>query len=121
MEAVLTLENLRPREKVEGFAVRQIRDWFEVCDQFMAWQRANLLLTEPSPETLAQHRSALSFLLRFTRLMHCEASDPEFYDKTLAHDFEWRLRKLEDSWTMFHDHSMTTAQANAILQQVFPQ
>lgn len=119
MEAVLTLENVEPREKLESFAVRQIREWFAVCDQFMAWQRANLLRTEPTPETLEQHRSALTFLLRYTRLMHCEAADPEFHDRSIVGGLAIRLRKLEDSWDMFHN-PMPNAEAQTILRECFP-
>jgi hypothetical protein len=116
---IIPIESARPIETVERFAVNQVGQWLQLCDQFMAWQRENMLLKEPTPETAVQHRSTLNLLLRVTRLMHFEFAEAEFRDRSVAPMLEAYLRKLEDSWQMFYN-PMPKAEAEAMLRECFP-
>lgn len=80
-----------------------------------------MLVANPKPETIQQHRRALRFLLRFTGLLHYQATDPDFSDRTIARGLEIRLKQLEHSWGIFHDTSMTTEEADDLLAKVFPE
>ncbi len=118
---IIPIETIKPSETVEDFAVDHIRRWFDACDQFLDWQRAHMLVANPTPETVQQHRRALRFLLRFTRSLHGQATDPDFSDRAIVEGLEIRLKQLEDSWGIFHDSSMTAEQADTLLAKVFPE
>jgi hypothetical protein len=106
-------------EALGGFAQQHVSDWFNRCDSFFDWQRMHFLRSTPSAEQLIEHKLILKILLRVLRILYVEVSDPDFPNNGIAEDFHWRLRKLEDSWLMFHG-TMTDAQAEEILSQAFP-
>lgn len=118
--AVVPFENQISLKSLGEFAQKQIAQWFDVCDSFFDWQKKHLIGAAPSLDTLEEHKKVLKLLLRITRLLHVEASDPDFPKRALAEDFAWRLARLEDSWLMFHG-DMTHTEADAILQRVFPE
>jgi len=93
--------------------------WLGCCDEFLDWQRRHILEAEPDAERLEAHRQALKFLLRSTRLMHCQAADPDFSDRSLAAELSARLQQLEQSWALIHE-PMPAEDAEAILKGVFP-
>jgi hypothetical protein len=117
--AVFPLGNQISLQSLAEFAQKQIAQWFDVCNSFFDWQKKHLIGAAPSLDTLEEHKKVLKLLLRITRLLHFEASDPDFPKRALAEDFAWRLARLEDSWLMFHG-DMTDTEADAIIQQVFP-
>lgn len=110
VEAVSTIVDL---------ARNQLQGWTRLCDAFLDFQRRHVLEAEPSAEELEQHRQGLKWLLRVTRLLHGEATDPDFPDHSLGGQLRIRLRQLEESWRMIHE-PMPPAEAEAILKQVFP-
>ena len=118
MEQIIPLESARPIETVERFAAEQIRGWFEAGDQFLKWERANMLLAVPSPEIAHQHRRALELLLHFIRAMSEEARGSDI-DLATKRGLELRLRKLEGSWNMFYE-PIGQSEAQALRQQCFP-
>ncbi len=113
------------RDRVEAvsaivdMARNQLEAWTRLCDAFLDFQRRHILESEPSADVLEQHRQGLKWLLRVTRLLHCEATDPDFPDHSLGRQLRIRLRQLEESWRMIHE-PMPPTEAEAILQQVFP-
>ena len=118
MEHIIPLESDKPVETVERFAAGQIRGWFEAGDQFLKWERANMLLAVPSPEIARQHRRALELLLHFIRAMSEEARSSDI-DLETKRGLTLRLRKLEGSWNMFYE-AVDPSEAQAIRQQCFP-
>ena len=118
--AVVPLESQISLQSLGDFAQKQIAQWFEVCDSLLDWQKKHFIGAAPSLQTLEEHKKVLKLLLRVTRVLHAEASDPDFPRRALAEDFAWRLSRLEDSWLMFHG-DMTHTEAEAILKQVFPE
>jgi hypothetical protein len=108
--------------RTAGEAQRIVRDfanrWVGCCDEFLDWQRRHVLEVEPSAERLEAHRQALKFLLRATRLLHCQAADPDFPDRSLAAELSARLQQLEQSWEMIQD-PMPAQAAEAVLKAVF--
>jgi hypothetical protein len=118
MEQIIPVESAKPVETVERFAAEQIRRWFEAGDQFLKWERANMLLAVPSPEIARQHRRALDLLLRFIRAM-CQEARAGDIDRKTKRGLTLRLRKLEGSWSMFYD-PVAPSEAQAIRRQCFP-
>lgn len=102
-----------------GFVVDSVQRWFSVCDEFLDEQRALFLKPSPTPEELAKHREALSFLIRTTRTLQGQMLDPEFPDHSQARQLETRLRQLEESWTLLHQ-PMSEQEADNIIGKIFP-
>jgi hypothetical protein len=118
VELIIPVESAKPVETVERFAAEQIRRWFEAGDQFLRWERANMLLAVPSPEIARQHRGALELLLHFIRAMSEEAPAADI-DRETKRGLKLRLRKLEGSWNMFYE-PVGPSEAQSIRQQCFP-
>jgi len=118
VELIIPVESDKPVETVERFAAEQIRQWFEAGDQFLKWERANMLLAVPSPEIAQQHRRALELLLHFLRAMCSEARAADI-DRETKRGLTLRLRKLEGSWSMFYG-PVGQSEAQSIRQQCFP-
>jgi hypothetical protein len=94
--------------------------WSMLCGRFLAWEKRQMLMVEPSSSKKEEHRQCLKWLLRLTRLLHSMAADPEFPDRSLADELEGRLLQLESSWRMFYE-AMPAEQAEKLLAEVFPQ
>ena len=101
-------------------ARRHIERWLQFCDDVLDWNRDQMLLGNPAPAVVEEHRDTLKWVIRFTRMMHAEASDLDFPPRELAQRLAIRLRQLEDAWGTFHDHSLSPAEADRILADVFP-
>jgi hypothetical protein len=104
---------------IEHLTGDYVHEWSTLCGRFLAWERMQMLLAEPTAGKKAQHRQCLKWLLRLTRLLHSMAADPEFPDKSLADELEGRLLQLESSWRMFYE-AMPAGQAEKMLAEVFP-
>ena len=101
MELIIP-ESANPVDAVERFATEQIQRWSEACDQFLKWERANMLLSAPSSETSRRHRAALESLLKFTHAI-CEQAQEVKFDDDVKSGLTARLRKLQASWNMFYE------------------
>ena len=97
-----------------------MREWSRTCGKFLAWERQNILLVEPSQKERAEHREALTWMLRLTKLYHFTASDPQFPEKDMEKELRGRLVQLEHSWAALCDQSMTEVEADRLLAEVFP-
>lgn len=101
MELIIP-ESSNPVEAVERFATDQIKRWFEACDQFLKWERVNMLLASPSTAISRQHRGALYPLLRFIRGM-CDQAQAFNIDQETRRGLMTRLQQLQGSWNMFYE------------------
>jgi hypothetical protein len=119
VQAIIPLESVSPTEKIERFAAEQIQDWLDAADQFLKWERAHVLLGEPSPSLATQHRRVLTVLLKFLRAMYQEAKATDLND-TIMTGLALRLRKLESSWNMFYNPT-PESEAAIIRQRCFPE
>ncbi len=98
----------------------RIHDWSGGCGRFLQWERDCLLLREPSPKERKEHKVALTWLLRLTRLLHAAVSEPDFPDRSASKELRGRLRQLQDSWQMFYENPLTEGEANKLLAELFP-
>jgi len=106
-------------ESVEQFARDTVSGWSALCQKFLDTQRSQIFERAPSPKQLEAHRSALKWLLRFGRVIHMTAADPDYPDRRVADELEGRLLQLEHSWRMVHV-TMPAGDAEEVLNQVFP-
>ena len=102
-----------------GFTRKLVEDWVNSCNDFLQWQRREVIEKKPSPEKLAEHRDALKLMLRLGHGLQAQVSDPDFPLRQCVPEVGGKLRQMEKSWEMIQS-SMGDAEAEAILQQAFP-
>lgn len=90
------------------------------CDLFLRWERKHIIEREPNPEESKQHRDALKWMLRMTRLLQTVVSDPEYPDHVVRDHLEHEVWRLDQSWKMIYE-AMPEAQANKLLAEIFPE
>ena len=112
-------EVVSPRT-IQEAAQRHIERWLSFCDDVLDWNRDHMLRGNPDPAIIEEHRRTLKWIIRFTRMMHAEVSDLDFPSRQFAERLAIRLHQLEDAWGTFHDHSLSPAEADRILADVFP-
>ena len=115
----ITLPMAEPGCVSAGFTRKLVQAWVNSCNDFLQWQRRELIEQKPSPEKLSEHRDTLKLMLRLGRSFHAQVSDPDFPLRQFAPEVAGKLRQLEKSWEMIQS-PMSDTEANAILQQVFP-
>ncbi len=104
---------------LDEIATDYVARWLDSCRDFLKWHRANLLTREPSAETIKLNDRVHPWMIRATRLMHCQMLDPEFAHPDLAREVEATLWQLEEAWAQTHN-PMSEAEANKLIAAVFP-
>jgi hypothetical protein len=116
-------DTLEPRAnvfpEVRKWAQQNVQQWCVICDDFKKETQRTMLSCEPSAEDLREHREKMKVLLRMTRLLHAELTDPDFREPSLAGALSIRLRQLQDLWEIVHQ-PMDERDADRILAQAFP-
>ena len=108
------------RETTPEFLRSSLAQWLKLCDQVSNAQRAHILLGNPSPKELADYRDCLKWLLRFLRLIHTQAKDPDFPDRQFAKLIEGYIIQFEEAWAIYGDAKMTPDEADEFLARAFP-
>jgi hypothetical protein len=93
--------------------------WAQAVDAFRQWQRSEILEREPTAEQVKEHRRALTWILRWTRILQSLVQDPEFPARECAPEVSGRLLQLEESYNLIHD-PISDAEVNAVLHEAFP-
>jgi hypothetical protein len=120
MSIVIASKDWAEGSSLQEFARETVGQWSDLCQKFLDRQRTEILVGDPLPATLEQHRLALKWMLRFARAFHLTAADPDYPDKHIANELEGRLLQLQHSWRMIHER-MPEPEADNLLQQVFPE
>ena len=105
-EAAITdaaLSNPPDRNAATRLAYEWMDRWVKACDEFSEWQYRNIIACQPTPQQLAEHREALKWMLRFTRLMQSQVKDPDFPLRQFANEMDGRLLQLEEVWKLIHE------------------
>jgi hypothetical protein len=110
----------------------KLHEWSRWCREFLNWEQARIVAGEPTEKEKAEHKRALTWLLRLTRMIHSLIADPEFPDRALARELEGRVWQLEQSWRMIYEpmdeeeaerllkKTFTTLEDQKLIQQLFP-
>jgi len=115
-----TITELEAGQPAAAMREKFLRAWMEACDGFRAWERREILLSEPSEKTLAQYRDALKWMLRLTRLLDVQVNDPDFpAGRQFAPEVKGRLIQLQYSWEAL-DNPMSPEEADRLTAQYFP-
>ena len=108
-----------PPEGGRDFAKEQVERWCAACQNFLVWERNVILTGNPSEQDKKEHKTALKWLLRLSKLFHVSATDPDFPDRSMAKMMELTIWKLEQSWKMIYE-PMPNAEADRLLAEIFP-
>jgi hypothetical protein len=120
MNAATTLEASTDADSIRIWLARKtVEHWAKAVDTFRQWEREEIIRKEPSPGELAKHREEGAWFIRWTRQLQSLVMDPEFPLPECQAMVAGRLSQLEEAFAMIHD-PMTDAEADAILQKVFP-
>jgi hypothetical protein len=117
MEAVLNAPQLH--DSIPTAMKTQIAEWVAECERFLQWERAEMLLTEPTLETQACHRRSLEFLLKATQSMLELVSEPNLFDAQFHKELTALHARLAESWELFYNR-ISAEQARNILDKAFP-
>jgi hypothetical protein len=110
---------LSMRNSRAAFVEDLVQTWVAGCNNFLQWQRNEIIERRPSPQTLTEHRETLKLMLRLGKSFHAQVSDPDFPLPQASIEVAGKLRQLEKSWEMIHN-PMTDADADDILLKAFP-
>ena len=104
---------------LERIVLAQAEQWLAQCDTFRQWYRRHFLLNQPTAEEERLADEIQPWMIRITRALLSQMLDPEFPHRHLAASVEATLWQLEEDWTG-RRKPMSDAEADAIIQQVFP-
>ena len=69
--------------------------WSGMCQNFLDWERSEMLLKEPTPDHLKVHRSWVNALLRMGHSLGPIVLDPEYPDGRTATELPGMNQELE--------------------------
>jgi len=100
---------------------RQIEQWFDWVDGILDVHRSSFVFREPTPAQLAEHKTVLKLAIRYCLFINTLIADPDFNEPDLVSRLQVRIRQLQDAYDVFHDTTLSDAQAEEVLKQVFPE
>ena len=118
MESTLNAPNIL--DSIQVAMKAQTAEWVEVCNRFCKWERQEVMLVDPSPQTQACHRRSLEFLLKGTESMLALVSEPNFVYPELQDDLKEIHIRLKESWSIIYN-PMSEEEARQILAKAFPE
>ena len=110
---------VEPPAAVTAATLKLVRTWIASCNEFRQRERREIIEQVPSPKRLAEYREELKWMMRGARALLNLVSDPDFPAREFVAEISGKLLQLEDSWLSLNN-PMTDAEADAILQKVFP-
>ena len=96
------------------------KEWSRWRQALTGWEDEHLLIDNPSPQKLEQHRRILERLMFFGQLFSLIANHPDFDDSETAEMIVANQHILRNKLRIFHS-SMTSERADQILKEVFPE
>ena len=96
-------------------------EWSDCVSNLSSWESDHLLVDQPAPARIAQHKKLLERLMLFGQLCAFIASYPEFDDVETAEMIHATQLVLKDKLRMWHGPRMSEEAANRILKEVFPE
>lgn len=97
-----------------------VRIWTDACNDFLDWQKREIIERRPSPEKVAEHKSGIRPLIILGHTLYGILADPGSPSHKHAAAVAGKLRQLEECMRMIHE-SMDDARADAVLAAAFPE
>ncbi len=98
-----------------------MEQWFDWMDGLLEVHRSIFLFREPTPAQLKEHKTCLKLAIRHCLFINTLIADPDFHEPELLSRLQVRVRQLQDAYDTFHDTTLSDAQAEEVLKQVFPE
>src|SRR5258708_4813853 len=116
MEAAIKKADTKPEPNLIR---RWVQIWVSDCNEFRRWEREELILKDPSPETIAEHAKKSQLFILSARLLQGLMANPDYPAREFRAEVDGKVRQLEETWDMIHN-PMTDEEADAILLKAFP-
>jgi hypothetical protein len=97
-----------------------VEEWSGFLKNLNRWEEEHLLMDNPPPEKLAQHKKIVERLMFFGQLCAHVTSYPDFEDSETAGMVFATQQVLRDKLRMF-SNPMSEQEADRILKEVFPE
>jgi hypothetical protein len=104
---------------LEDMLLVQVEQWLAQCDTFRVWFHQNFRLGHPSPEQELLADKIQPWMIRFTRALISQVSDPELPHPHLARLLEATLWQLQEDWEA-RSNPIDQTEAERVLQTAFP-
>ena len=75
----------------------------------------------PRPEDLRKHKATLEMLINYGDLLLAATASPVFPDREIAAMVAATQQMLKDDLALWHGNQLTKAEAEQLLQEVFPE
>jgi len=112
-----------PKAAVASSGANLLRGWVQVwindCNEFRRWEREELILKAPSPETVVEHGKESQLLILTARFLQGLLANPDYPAREFRAEVDGKVRQLEETWDMIHN-PMNDEEASAILEKAFP-
>jgi hypothetical protein len=95
-------------------------DWANMAGPLCRYPWTHFI-ENPDPEALAKHKATLENMIAFGELLNITTSSPAFPDKEIAALVKATLVMLKDDLSMWHGNDLTDAQAEELMQSLFPE
>ena len=100
-------------------AAEAAEEWSASVSTLSRWEDDNLI-ENPTPELLAEHRTALDRLLAFGNALSLATESPQFPDRRIAEMVAATRVVLRDKARMWHSRRMSKAESDRIMGACFP-
>ncbi len=111
-------------ERAAGRIIQELKadaeDWANMAGPLRMYPWAHFI-ENPNPEDLRKHKSTLETMIAFGELLSSATSSPAFPDREMAGIVAATQQMLKDDLAMWHGNQLTDAQAEELLQKVFPE
>jgi len=116
------METAMPQDVAAGAERDLIRRWVQIwiqdCNEFRRWEREELVLKDPSPDTVTAHGKRSQLFILTARFLQGLMANANYSARELRAEVEGKVRQLEETWDMIHN-PMRDEEASAILQKAF--
>jgi len=107
--------------QARDLTLRQMEQWFDWMDGMLEVHRSMFVFREPAAAQLKAHKNGLKLAIRYCLFINTLIADPDFNEPDLVSRLQVRVRQLQDAYDTFHDATLSDAQAEEVLKQVFPE
>ena len=107
--------------QARDLTIRQMEQWFDWMDGLLEIHRRSFVYREATAAQLKEHKTALKLAIRHCLFINTLIADPNFNEPDLVSRLQVRARQLQDAYDTFHDPTLSDAQADEVLKQVFPE
>jgi len=95
-------------------------DWANMAGPLRMYPWTHFI-ENPNPEDLRKHKATLETMIAFGELLASATSSSAFPDREIAAMVAATQQMLKDDLAMWHGNQLTDAQAEELLQKVFPE